>query len=142
MDKKGTIKYFVVFLTILSVVAGVLGWVVLHYFIPAHYFPLYPVIPVYFFLFGLLYIYLFDKFRTKTQQSVVLFYSSIRMMKLMVSIVGLILYGVLVKTQIKELLFTFIVFYLIYLLFETLFFFNFERNLKKQKVKLKNEAHI
>jgi len=137
MKKNITKRNYLIILTALTLVTGIGGEIILRYGLPQYYFSSYPFIPVYFYIFGFIFIYLFERVRKNIQNKTLLLYASIRMMKLMVSIIVLVIFGVLMRTQIKEFLFTFIVFYLIYLIFETLFFFNFEtreaRRLKKQK---------
>lgn len=137
MKKSVQKRNYLVILTALTLFTGIGGALILRYGLPQYYFGTYPLIPVYFYIFGLILIYLFERVRRNIQQKTLLLYAAIRMMKLMVSIVVLVIYGLLVHTQLKEFLFTFIIFYLIYLIFETLFFFNFEtqetKRLKKQK---------
>lgn len=126
MKKSIQKRNYLIILTVLSLVTGIGGALILHFGLPQHYFNSYPFIPIYFYVFGFIFIYLFERVRRNIQSKTLLLYGSLRMMKLMVSIIMLVLYGFLVKTQIKDFLLTFIVFYLIYLVFETLFFFNFE----------------
>lgn len=144
MKKSIQKRNYLIILTLLSLVTGIGGALILHYGLPEHYFSSYPLIPIYFYVFGFIFIYLFERVRRNIQSKTLLLYASLRMMKLMVSIIMLVLYGYLVGTQIKDFLFTFIIFYLIYLIFETLFFFNFEikesKRLKKQK-KIKRIEH-
>lgn len=130
-------RNYLIILTLLTLVAGVGGALILQYALPQYYFSSYPFIPLYFYVFGFIFIYLFEHVRKNIQNKTLLLYASLRMMKLMVSIVALVIAGYVVPSQITEFLFTFIAFYLIYLIFETLFFFNFEakesQRLKKQK---------
>lgn len=145
MKKSTQKRNYLIILTLLTLVAGVGGALILHYMLPQYYFASYPVIPIYFFVFGFLIIYLFERVRRNIQHKTLFLYMSIRMMKLMVSIILLVIIGFVVPSQIKEFLFTFIVFYLIYLAFETLFFFSFEnkesKRLKKNKRQRKNKEN-
>lgn len=130
MKKRDRIRIYVIILTVLSLVTGIGGALIFEYLLPEHYFAAYPFIPVYFFVFGLILIYLFERVRKNIKKKTLPLYASIRMMKMMVSIVVLIIYGLAVHTQIKEFLFTFIIFYLIFLVFEVLYFFKFEKDRK------------
>ncbi|NDV82700.1 hypothetical protein [Bacteroides sp. 51] len=137
MKKSIQKRNYLIILTALTLVAGIGGALILQYALPQYYFSSYPFIPIYFYVFGFIFIYLFERVRRNIQNKTLLLYASLRMMKLMVSIIILVIAGYVVPDQIKEFLFTFIAFYLIYLIFETLFFFNFEtkesKRLKKQK---------
>lgn len=137
MKKSIQKRNYLIILTALTLISGIGGALTLQYALPQYYFSSYPFIPIYFYVFGFIFIYLFERVRRNIQNKTLLLYASLRMMKLMVSIITLVIVGYVVPTQIKEFLFTFIAFYLIYLIFETLFFFNFEikesKRLKKQK---------
>lgn len=138
MNQKIKKRKYCLILTLVTLISGIGGGLLLRYVWPEYYFSSYPFIPVYFYVFGFIFIYLFERVRKNIQQRTLILYASLRMMKLMVSIVVLVLYGLLIRNQIKEFLVTFIVFYIIYLIFETLFFFNFEnkeaKRLKAEKI--------
>ena len=55
-----TKRNFLYQITLLTLIAGWVGAGILHYLLPGHYFGGYPFIPVYFFLFGLFEISMFD----------------------------------------------------------------------------------
>jgi len=139
MKKSIQKRNYLIILVILTLVTGIGGGAILKYALPQYYFSTYPFIPIYFCVFGFIFIYLFERVRRNIQNKTLLLYAYLRRMQGMVSLSGLYIYGYLVNTQIKEFLLTFIVFYLIYLVFETLFFFNFEmqesRKLKGKKKK-------
>ena len=58
-----TKRNFLYQITLLSLIAGWTGAGIFHYALPGHYFGGYPFIPVYFFLFGLFEISMFDACR-------------------------------------------------------------------------------
>ncbi len=123
---------------ILSVSAGAL---ILHIALPGHYFGGYPFIPVYFYIFGLFSIYMFDACRRHAPQKMLLLYLAMKMMKMILSLILLLIYCLAVREEARAFLLTFISFYLLYLIYETWFFFSFEVNLKrKKKNKNKNET--
>ena len=126
-SKKLKIKYMISLIILTLITAGVGSWM-LNSFFPDHYFSWYPVIPVYFFLFSVLILILYTIFR-KYEEKVVALYIGTRMMKLFISIILLILYAVLVKLQIKDVLIVFSINYIIYMLFESYFFFFLERSM-------------
>lgn len=64
-----------------------------------------------------------------------------KMVKMILSIILVLIYCLAVREEAKAFLLTFISFYLLYLIYETWFFFSFEVNLKrKKKNKNKNET--
>ncbi|KAA6352336.1 hypothetical protein EZS27_000286 [termite gut metagenome] len=111
------------------------GGYVLHSLIPEHYFDGYPFIAIYFFVLGVVHFCLFDLYGKYTQRKKLLLYMLIKVQKLILSIIVLAVYCLLVRTFIMEFAFTLVAFYLITLLFETMFFYNFEWKSKKNRVK-------
>ena len=64
-----------------------------------------------------------------------------KMIKMILSLILLLIYCLAVREEAKAFLLTFISFYLLYLIYETWFFFSFEVNLKRKKNnKNKNET--
>ena len=107
-----TKRNFLYQITLLTLIAGWVGAGILHYLLPGHYFGGYPFIPVYFFLFGLFEISMFDACRKHAP----------------------------VREEAKLFLLTFILYYIVYLIYETWFFFTYEVG-KKQKKEKKNETN-
>ena len=84
---------------------------------------------------------MFDACRLHAPQRMLLLYLAIKMVKMILSIILVLIYCLAVREEAKAFLLTFISFYLIYLIFETWFFFSFEVNRKlKKKNKKKNET--
>lgn len=135
-----TKRNFLYQLTILSLIMGWGGAAILHYSLPGHYFGGYPFIPVYFFLFGIFEISMFDACRKHTPQKMLLLYMAMKMMKMLLSIMLLVVYCLAVQEEAKVFLLTFIIYYIIYLIYETWFFFTYEVE-KKQKKRKKNETN-
>ena len=136
-----TKRNFIGLHTLFAIISAGLGAVILHIALPGHYFGGYPFIPVYFYLFGLFSIYMFDACRLHAPQKMLLLYLAIKMVKMILSIILVLIYCLAVREEAKAFLLTFISFYLLYLIYETWFFFSFEVNLKrKKKNKNKNET--
>lgn len=76
MNMSITKRNFLSYLTILTLVGGGLGALVLHYLEPGHYFGGYPLIPVYFYIFGVFYIYMFDACRRHAPDKMVMLFDS------------------------------------------------------------------
>lgn len=136
-----TKRNFIGLHTLFGILSAALGAVILHVALPGHYFGGYPFIPVYFYLFGLFSIYMFDACRRHAPQKLLLLYLAMKMIKMILSMILLMVYCLAVREEAKAFLLTFVSFYLIYLIFETWFFFSFEMNRKLKKKKInKNET--
>ena len=135
-----TKRNFIGLNTLFAILSGAAGALILH-ILPGHYFGGYPFIPVYFYIFGLFSIYMFDACRRHAPQKMLLLYLAMKMMKMILSLILLLIYCLAVREEARAFLLTFISFYLLYLIYETWFFFSFEVNLKrKKKNKNKNET--
>ena len=125
-----TKRNFIALNTLFAILSGAAGAVILHIALPGHYFGGYPFIPVY-----------FDACRRHAPQKLSLLYLAMKMIKMILSLILLLIYCLAVREEAKAFLLTFISFYLLYLIYETWFFFSFEVNLKrKKKNKNKNET--
>ena len=86
-------------------------------------------------------IYMFDACRRHAPQKMLLLYLAMKMIKMILSLILILIYCIAVQEEAKAFLLTFVSFYLLYLIYETWFFFSFEVNLKrKKKNKIKNET--
>lgn len=133
VDISKTKRNFIGLHTLFGILSAGLGAVILHVALPGHYFGGYPFIPIYFYLFGLFNIYMFDACRRHAPQKMLLLYLAMKMMKMILSMMLLLVYCLAVREEAKAFLLTFISFYLVYLIFETWFFFSFEVNRKRKK---------
>lgn len=135
-----TKRNFLIFLTLFTIVAGGAGALILHFFDPGHYFGGYPLIPVYFFIFGVFYIYMFDACRHHAPEKMMMLFLGAKVLKLFVSVFLMVIYCVAVPASATEFLLTFMSFYLGYLIYESWFFFAFEWNRKIKKKSKQYEA--
>lgn len=135
MSISKTKRNFLGLLTLFTILSGSVGAVILHYLLPGSYFKGYPFILIYFFIFGVFNIYMFDACRQYAPQKLLLVYMAMKIIKFLMSAVIMVFYCVTIRACIKEFLLTFVVFYLMYLIYETWFFFTFEWNRKKKKQK-------
>ncbi len=135
-----TKRNFLYQITLLTLIAGWVGAGILHYLLPGHYFGGYPFIPVYFFLFGFFEISMFDACRKHAPQKMLLLYMAMKVMKMLLSVILLVVYCLAVREEAKLFLLTFILYYIVYLIYETWFFFTYEVG-KKQKKEKKNETN-
>ena len=141
MNISKTKRNFICWHTLFAVISAALGAVILHFAMPGHYFGGYQFIPVYFYFFGLASIYMFDACRRHAPQRLLLLYLAMKMIKMILSLILVLIYCLAVREEARAFLLTFISFYLLYLIYETWFFFSFEVNLtRKKKNKNKNET--
>ena len=76
-----TKRNFIALNTLFAILSGAAGAVILHIALPGHYFGGYPFIPVYFYIFGLFSIYMFDACRRHAPQKLSLLYLAMKMIK-------------------------------------------------------------
>lgn len=119
-------------------VGGAGGWIYFSCF-PHHYFDGYPLIPVFYFIFGVFMINMIENCRHRMPRRILQMYLLIRVMRILVSMIVMVLYCVAVREEAKEFLLTFIANYLIYLIYDSWFFVTFEQN-RKLKKKKQNET--
>ena len=98
---------------------------------PEHYFEWYPFIPVFFYIFGWFTIYMFETCRRYAPQKIQLVYLGTKAIKLFFSLIMLLIYAVKVEDKKVEFFLTFFGFYIITLMFDSWFFFRYERRQKK-----------
>ena len=114
-----TKRKYLLYLTLITLLLSGVGGVTYFSLVPEHYFGGYPLIPVFFYIFGVFNIYMFDACRRFAPEKMLLLHLE----------------------EAVAFLLTFIVNYLIYLVFETSFFAGYELNKKRQKKnKTKNET--
>lgn len=135
-----TKRNYLVWLTILTIFAGVVVGGFIKIFLPEHYFHWYPSIPAYFYCFGWYYILTFEYARRYKPNKILSVYIGMKVVKMLLSIILLLFYFVFVKLHREDFVLTFFLFYLFSLTYESIFFYLFEHNLKKKKDK-KNESN-
>ena len=128
-----TKKYFILGYTLLMLTAGWTIGPAIAYWMPDHYFEWYPFIPVFFYIFGWFTIYMFEACRQYAPQKIQLVYLGTKGLKMFFSLMILLIYAVKVEEKKMEFFLTFFVFYLISLIFESWFFFRYERGQKVKK---------
>lgn len=93
-------RKFIISLTILMVVLSWGGALVFHTLLPRCYFAWYPSIPIFFYLFGLFYIFMFGYCYRVSPQKMVAVYLVAKVTKMMLSILIMSVYAVAVAHQI------------------------------------------
>lgn len=128
-----TKKLFITWYTLLMLVTGWTIGPAIALWIPEHYFEWYPFIPVFFYIFGWFTIYMFEACRRYAPKKIQLVYLGTKSIKMLFSIMVLLTYAIKAEEKKVEFFLTFFVFYIISLVFESWFFFRFEREQKGNK---------
>lgn len=131
-------RKFIKNMTILTLVLSAVIGLVYHLFIPDKYFPWFPAIPVFFYLFGLFYINMFSLAYRLGEDKMVPLFLVCKGTKFLVSVLIVVIYCFAVRHEVLPFIVTFMVFYISFLIFETVYFTNIELRLKKKK-KLKQK---
>lgn len=128
-----TKRKYLLYLTILTLLLSGVGGVTYFSLVPEHYFGGYPLIPIYFYIFGVFNIYMFDACRRFAPDKILLLHLAMKVLKMILSVIVLVVYCMVVREEAVAFMLTFIVYYLLYLIFETSFFAGYELNKKRQK---------
>ncbi len=123
-------------ITLLTFLLGGVGGCIYFYNFPHHYFGGYPLIPLFFFVFGIFEINMVEVCRKHSPQRLLQIYMLMRVMRMLFSILLMAVYCIVVREEAKAFLLTFVGNYLVYLIYDSWFFFTFEKN---RKMKKKNE---
>ena len=133
MSISQTKKLFITWYTLLMLVTGWTIGPAIALWIPEHYFEWYPFIPVFFYIFGWFTIYMFEACRRYAPKKIQLVYLGTKSIKMLFSLMVLLIYAIKVEVKKVEFFLTFFVFYIISLVFESWFFFRYEREQKGNK---------
>ena len=118
---------------ICAVVVG--GFIKLY--MPEHYFEWYPFIPLFFYVFGIYSIFMFDSCRYKNPNKLLVVYMGVKFVKLALSILIILFYVLHVKEHKEDFVIVFFLFYLFSMVYQSWFFVLYETNKMKQKKRKK-----
>jgi amino acid transporter len=107
--------------------------------LPQYSFSAFTSIPVFFFLLGLGLIYTLTGINNTDGKKLVNKYMLMRVIKVLSSLAFLLVYWLINKREIKNFAVAFIVFYMIFLIFETWVYLQVEKKMKKN-VEIKNDV--
>lgn len=128
-----TKKNYLLHTALLTAVIGIAGGGAYYLINPHHYFGGYPLIPLFFFVFGVFMINMTENCRHRMPGRMLQIYLLVRVMRMLVSMFVMLVYCVAVREEARAFLLTFIANYLIYLMYDSWFFFTFEANRKQKK---------
>ena len=100
-----------------------------HFFFPERYFQWFPLIPVFFYVFGLFYIYMFEFSCQLGADKIAMTYLICKVLKFILSALVLIFYGFVIEDEVGAFVAAFV-----------FFFLRFEAKLKLSK-QVKNEKN-
>ena len=121
---------------IVFIVSAICVYLVIKCWFPDHYFSTYGLIPIIFYVLGICTILIFDKITRTEKKNLLAAYMGSKIIRFFVSAV--ILIGVMMGDGLHktDFLCVFALFYLIALVFETIFFFLYEKREKELKSKI------
>ncbi len=117
--------------------AGFGIWFILKEFFPEILLDSYFVIPVFFYLLGLIFIYVFNHTSLNKPQKVVNVYMLLRMIKIFISAVIIFIYWLVDKEGLRSFAIVFVVFYVINMIWETYIYIRMEMYFKYKGDQLK-----
>jgi len=131
-------KYFIIVHTVMQLITGFGLWVLLKEFFPEILIKSYFIIPLFFYLLGLIFIYLFNRTSLDKPQKVVNVYMLLRMIKIFVSAVIIFIYWLVDKPELRHFVIIFVIFYVINLIWETYIYMRMEMYFKYKGDQKKN----
>lgn len=128
-------RHFLIVHTAMLFVAGFGVWYALLHFFPQILINTYFLIPAFFYIVGLVFIYIMMKIPKDNPKEMINTYMLLRVIKVFVGVTMLTLYWFLDKENMRSFAIIFIIFYLIYLGMETYIYTRMETYLKIQEKK-------
>lgn len=125
-----TKRNYLSLLALFTLLVGVAGGLVYFHFFPHHYFGGYPLIPAFFFVLGVCTIQMTEMCRRHAPARMMWMYLVVRLLRMLAAFMMMLGYCLVVRHEIRAFLMTFIANYLIYLTFDSWFYFTFEINRK------------
>lgn len=123
-------KYFLIFHTVMIFAAGVIVWFALKLLFPDMIVRGFITIPLYFYLMEIIFILRFRRTPLDNPAHLVNLYILIRVVKIFTSFAVILLYWIIHQPGIKSYALTFIIFYLISLIWETFIYLKMEKFIK------------
>lgn len=128
-----TKKYFLIWNTIVIGVSALVVYGIFKLFMPEYYFKFYPIIPLFFYLFEVYSIFMFDRCRLKTPSKLLNVYLGVKFAKLTLSILLVLFYTLKIKEHTRDFVIVFFLFYIISLVFQCWFFILYESHKMRKK---------
>ncbi len=126
-------RYFLMLHTAMILITGFGMWIILKQFFPEMLVKGYILVPLFFYVMGLIFIYLFNRTPLDKPAGAVNTYMLMRMIKIFVSFVIILLYWLFDKVHLRNFAIIFIIFYLINMIWETNIYLWMEKYIKYKK---------
>ncbi len=126
-------KMFLLILTVVMGITGIIGGIVVYNELPTEYFRWYPSIPLFYYLMGIIFVIAIGTCKKKTNIEIANLYLAMKILKVIATIIFMGFYMWLIDERDKDFVVAIGIFYFIYLILETCFYFNFEKSIKKKK---------
>lgn len=126
-------KRFVWMLTLVLGITGIIGGLLFYNMLPQEYFVWYPAIPLFYYLMGILFVWILKNCKNRSDHQLLNIYLAMRLVKFFMTLLFIGIYMWCIDEKDKEFVITIVIFYFIYLVVETGFYFEFEKSLKKRK---------
>lgn len=121
---------FLIFHTVMMAVTGVGIWLLLEVLFPALLVKGYVVIPLFFYLLGIIFITQFRRSAITHPVKMVNLYMLLKVIKVFISFITILIYWYIHKAGIRSFAIIFIIFYLIDLVWETFIYLRMEKYIK------------
>lgn len=125
-------KYLYLFHTIIMIVIGVGGWLVVHHIFPQMKFNGYAIVPSFFYLIGLIFIWRFKIAPFHNSVHIVNIYMLLKMIKTFASFIVIAIYWLIHTTYIKNFAIVFAIYYILSIIWETLMYLRMEKYMKRE----------
>ena len=119
-------RKFIFLLTLFVVVIGFGSWLILIHFFPQLAFFYYPLIPLFFFIVGVVSIYILTGLKIDRPNKLLNTFMLIRGIKMFLALVLTTIYWLVDRAEIKSFAIMMVVFYLCYLFLETYIYIKLE----------------
>ena len=129
---KKLIINFLIFHTVVMAVTGVGIWLLLETFFPTLLVKGYYIIPLFFYLLGILFITQFRRSAITHPTKMVNLYMLLKVIKVFVSFITILIYWFIHQAGIRSFAIVFIIFYLIDLVWETYIYLRMEKYIRNK----------
>lgn len=119
-------KYFIIVHTVMLLITGFGIWFILKEFFPEIVIDNYFVIPLFFYVLGLVFIYIFNHTSLENPKKLVNVYMLLRMIKIFISAAIIFIYWLVDKEEIRSFAIIFVIFYVINMIWETYIYMRME----------------
>lgn len=125
-------KHLYLFHTILMIVIGVVGWLVVHHIFPQMKFNGYAIIPIFFYLMGVIFIWQFKVAPFHNSARIVNLYMLLKMIKTFASFIVIAIYWLIHTSYIKNFAILFAIYYILSIIWETHMYLRMEKFMKNE----------